>query len=191
MTASESSVTVEAGATVGVAYDADSEPPDLGSESLVRNGSIVYDDVVTGRGFTTGHFALVREQTTLGEDVLVGTQAVVDGATAVGDRVSMQTGVYVPRETRIGDDVFLGPSATLLNDPYPVRTTADLDGPTLEDGVSVGANATVLPGVRIGENAFVAAGSVVTDDVPPDTLAVGAPADNRELPPELQGGNDL
>jgi len=191
MTASDPSVTVETGATVGVAYEADSEPPDIGAESLVRNGSIVYDDVVTGRGFTTGHFALVRERTTLGEDVLVGTQAVVDGATAVGDRVSMQTGVYVPRETRIGDDVFLGPSATLLNDPYPVRTATDLDGPTIEDGVSVGANATVLPDVRVGEDAFVAAGSVVTDDVPAGTLAVGAPATHRDLPPELRGGNDL
>lgn len=178
-------------ATVGVQYSDDSEPPQLGGGSVVRAGTIVYDDVIAGERLQTGHHALVREMTTLGDDVLVGTQAVVDGATEVGDSVSMQTGVYVPRETTIGDRVFLGPNATLLNDQYPVRTEFDLVGPRLEDDVSIGANATVLPGVTVGEGAFVAAGAVVTEDVPPETLAVGAPAETRPLPEQLQGGNDL
>ncbi|WP_436911319.1 DapH/DapD/GlmU-related protein [Halosimplex marinum] len=184
-------VTVEPGATVGVSYDDESSPPRIGPDSIVRSGTVVYDDVVTGESFATGHHAVVRELTDVGSDVLVGTHTVIDGATSVGDRVSMQTGVYVPRETDIGDDVFLGPSATLLNDPYPVRTDHDLVGPTLEDGVSVGANATVLPGVTVGEGAFVAAGAVVTDDVPAETLAAGVPATHRELPPELRGDNRL
>jgi len=182
---------VQDGAVVGVAYADDTSPPDLGPGSVVRTGTIVYDDVVAEGGLTTGHHALVREQTVLGADVLVGTQAVIDGATVVGDNVSMQTGVYVPRETTIGDDVFLGPNATLLNDPYPVRSDADLAGPTLESNVSIGANATVLPEVTVGEGAFVAAGAVVTEDVPPRTLAAGVPARTRNLPPELEGGNDL
>jgi acetyltransferase-like isoleucine patch superfamily enzyme len=134
---------------------------------------------------------LVREETTLGADVLIGTQAVIDGATTVGDGVSMQTGVYIPRETTIGDRVFLGPNATLLNDPYPVRQDVDLVGPTLEDGVSVGANATILPGVAVGEGAFVAAGAVVTVDVPPRRLVAGVPGRTRPLPDELTGKNDL
>jgi len=186
-----SGVAVEEGARIGVSAGAESSPPDIGPESVVRAGTIVYDDVTTGEGFVTGHHALVREDTTLGKDVLVGTQAVIDGATTVGDRVSMQTGAYVPRETTIGSDVFLGPNATLLNDPYPVRTEHDLVGPTLEDGVSVGANATVLPGVTIGEGAFVAAGTVVTEDVPADMLAAGVPATHSDLPPQLEGSNDL
>jgi len=187
----ESGVTVEDGAQFGRSYAADSSPPEAGPGSVIRAGTIVYDDVVAGDGFVTGHHALVRERTTLGDGVLVGTQAVIDGATAVGDDVSMQTGVYVPRKTVIEDSVFLGPNATLLNDQYPVRTETDLVGPTLEDGVSVGANATILPGVTVGERSFVAAGAVVTGDVPPETLAVGTPAEHRELPPELRGWNDL
>jgi len=179
------------GATVGVQYTEDSQPPKIGSQSTIRTGTIVYDDVVVGRGMQTGHHALIREQTRIGEDVLVGTQTVLDGACDVGDWTSMQTGVYVPRETEIGDRVFLGPNATLLNDPYPIRTDADLVGPTIEDGVSVGANATILPGVTIGEGAFVAAGAVVTDDVPPWTLVAGLPASHEELPAELQQENDL
>jgi acetyltransferase-like isoleucine patch superfamily enzyme len=191
MTNTSSDVAVQDGATVGVSYRTSSEPPKLGPDSVVRGGTIIYDDVTTGPGFVTGHHALVREQTTLGRDVLVGTQAVIDGACAVGNAVSMQTGAYVPRETTIEDRVFLGPQATLLNDPHPVRTDAPLEGPTLEADVSIGANATVLPGVRIGEGSFVAAGAVVTEDVPANRLAVGVPARTRALPEELQGGNDL
>jgi acetyltransferase-like isoleucine patch superfamily enzyme len=184
-------VTVETGATLGMEYQTESNPPDIGPDSVIRSGTIIYDDVVTGASFATGHHALVREQTAVGEDVLVGTQAVIDGKTTIGDRVSMQTGVYVPRETEIGSNVFLGPNATLLNDPYPIRTEVDLVGPTLEDGVSIGANATVLPGVTVGEGAFVASGAVVTEDVPPETLAVGVPAAHRDLPSELEGANQI
>lgn len=184
-------VVVEDGATVGVPYAEGSTPPEIGRNSVIRSGTIVYDDVVAGDSFVTGHHALVREETTVGDDVLVGTQAVLDGATTVGSRVSMQTGVYLPRETEVGDDVFLGPNATLLNDPYPVRTDDDLVGPRLEDDVSVGASATILPDVTVGEGAFVAAGAVVTGDVPPATLAAGVPAETRPLPTPLDGGNRL
>lgn len=178
-------------ATVGVAYREGSEPPVIGADSTVRAGTVIYDDVVAGARLRTGHHVLVREQTTLGDDVTVGTQAVIDGTSTIGDGTSLQTGAYVPRETTIGDRVFLGPNATLLNDSYPVRTEVDLVGPTVRTDASVGANATILPGVEIGERAFVAAGAVVVEDVPPETLAVGCPAVHRELPAELDGGNDL
>jgi len=184
-------VTVESGATLGVEYDENTSEPVIGSGSVIRSGTIIYNDVEASRGLQTGHHALIRENTVLGRDVLVGTQAVIDGYTTVDDSVSMQTGVYVPSYTEIGARVFLGPNATLLNDPYPVRLDAELAGPSIEDGVSIGANATVLPETTVGEGSFVAAGSVVTRDVPAETLAIGAPARFEELPPELQGGNDL
>lgn len=180
---------IEDGAQFGVAYADDTAPPEVGPESTIRTGTIIYDDVRAGDSFVTGHHALVRERTALGDNVLVGTQAVIDGTTTVGDDVSMQTGVYVPTETEVGSNVFLGPNATLLNDQYPVRTDAPLVGPTIEDGVSVGANATVLPGTTVGEGSFVAAGAVVTEDVPAQTLAAGVPATHRELPPELRAPN--
>ncbi|MFC4989465.1 acyltransferase [Saliphagus infecundisoli] len=170
----------------------ESPPPTrIGDGARIRAGTIVYAGVEIGDGFATGHDALVREETTVGDDVLVGTKTVVDGATEIGDHVSLQTGVYVPRETEIGSNVFVGPGAVLTNDPYPIRADDGLRGPTIAEGASVGANATVLPGVRIGENAFVAAGAVVCEDVPPDTLAVGAPARERELPDRLAGPNQL
>jgi acetyltransferase-like isoleucine patch superfamily enzyme len=166
-------------------------PTRIGDRATVRSGSILYGDVTIGDDFTTGHNVLVREETTVGDDVLVGTNTVIDGASEIGSSVSLQTGVYVPQATRISDHVFVGPCAVLTNDPYPLRTEAELDGPKLADHVSVGANATLLPGVSVGKGAFVAAGAVVTEDVPAETLAVGAPARHRPLPRELQGENRL
>ena len=189
--ATDGNVEVAETAILGVEYTEGSTPPIVGEGSVIRAGTIVYDDVETGSGLQTGHHALVRERTVLGDDVLVGTQVVIDGTTTVGDDVSMQTGVYVPRETTIGDGVFLGPNATLLNDMYPsVGREGDLVGPSIEDGASVGANATLLPGVTIGRNAFVAAGAVVTEDVPPERMAAGVPARVRSLPDEFSGKTD-
>jgi len=183
--------TISSSATVGHPYDGWTEPTRLGDGATVRSGSVVYTDVVTGDGFQTGHGVLVREQTTVGHDVLVGTNVVVDGTTDIGSNVSLQTGVYVPSNSTLGDRVFVGPGAVFTNDPYPIRREVDLEGPTIEDDVSVGANATVLPGVTVGEGSFVAAGAVVTSDVPPESLVVGVPAEVRPLPDELAGGNLL
>ena len=180
---------IDAGATISYEYSSDAGRTRIGDDAVVRHGTIIYADVSIGDGFVTGHDAIVREHTTIGDDVLVGTKTVIDGRSEIGDDVSMQTGVYVPTETTIGDDVFLGPHAVLTNDPYPLRTDHDVVGPTIEDGVSLGANTTILPDVTVGARSFVAAGAVVTEDVPPDSLAVGAPARFRELPPELRGGN--
>lgn len=174
-------------ATVG--HPGGEAPTVIGSGATVRAGTVIYPDVEIGDDLTTGHGALIREGTRIGDGVLVGTDVVVDGRAVVGDAVRMQTGAYVPPGTTIGDRVFLGPRAVLTNDPYPLRRDVDLDGPTVEADASIGANATLLPGVTVGEHAFVAAGAVVTADVPPDTLAVGVPADHRPLPAELQGGN--
>lgn len=176
--------------TIGYGTD-DAAPATIGDGAKIRDGTVIYGDVVVGDDFTTGHNVLVREETIIGDDVVLGTNVVVDGQTDVGSSVSAQTGVYVPAKTTIGDRVFLGPHAVLTNDPYPVRQDVDLRGPTLADGVSIGAGATVLPGVTIGENAFVAGGAVVVDDVPAETLAVGVPAETKPLPAELDGGNSF
>jgi acetyltransferase-like isoleucine patch superfamily enzyme len=182
---------IHPGATVGYQYDDDATAPEIGTDAVVRAGTIIYCDVIIGDGFQTGHNGLVREETTIGDDVLLGTNAVVDGYSDIGSHVSMQTGVYVPSNTTIGANVFLGPHAVLTNDPYPIRQDVDLEGPTIEEGATIGANATVMPGVTVGENAFVAAGAVVVDDVPPEMLAAGIPAETQSLPEKLTGGNTL
>ena len=168
--------------------DPDSAPR-VGDGATIRSGTIVYPDVIVGDRLQTGHHVVVRERTVVGDDVVLGTHTVIDGRCEIGDDASLQTGVYVPPYSDVGDRVFLGPHAVLTNDPHPLRNDCDLEGPTLEADVSVGANATILPDVTVGERAFVAAGSVVTEDVPPETLAVGVPARHRPLPAELDATN--
>lgn len=183
--------TVDERVTLSVEYPDAEESTVIGDDARIRSGTIIYSDVVIGDEFTTGHNALIREKTVVGDNVLVGTNTVIDGNCDVGSNVSLQSNVYVPSYTTIGDDVFVGPGAVLTNDPTPIRKDVGLEGPILEDGVSVGANATLLPGVTVGEGAFVAAGAVVTKDVPPGKLAVGAPARFHELPEELAGPNQI
>lgn len=182
---------IDHGATVGYVHIDDAHPTTIGDNATIRAGTIVYANVEIGDDFATGHNALVREDTDIGDNVLVGTDTTIDGSSAIGSHVSLQTGVYIPTHTQIGNQVFVGPRAVFTNDPYPIRREAELVGPTLEDHVSIGANATLLPGVRVGTGSFVAAGAVVVEDVPPERLAVGVPARHEPLPEKLAGENTI
>lgn len=182
---------IEHPSTVGHVHEDGASPAKIGKNATIRTGSIIYADVEIGDDLTTGHHAVIREQTRIGNAVTVGTLAVVDGRSRIGSNVSLQTGAYVPAQSTIGNNVFLGPSAVLTNDPYPARKENDLAGPRIEEGVTIGANATVLPDITISKHAFVAAGAIVTKDVPAETLAIGAPATIRELPEGIRRHNLL
>lgn len=183
--------TIQPYAIVGLRYTPDCGPARLGDGGIVRAHTIIYGDVSIGDGFKNGHHALIREHTVIGDYVLVGTAAILDGQITIGDYVSIQSQVYIPTYTTIGSYVFIGPNATLTNDKYPLRQrdALHLAGPIIEDHATIGANATLLPGVRIGEGSMVAAGAIVTHDVPPWTLAIGAPARIMPLPERLRQPN--
>lgn len=150
----------------------------IGDHALIRSGSIIYSNVKIGNGFKTGHRALIRENSEIGDNVLIGTNAVLDGNCKLGSNISVQTGAYITAFTTVEDNVFIGPWVVTANDKYMV-TGAKLIGPTIKKGARIGANATLLPGVVIGEGAVVGSGSVVTKDVAPGKTVVGNPA--REL----------
>ena len=163
----------------------------LGDDAVVRPGTTVYCDVVAGHSLRTGHNALVRESTLIGDSVLVGTNVVIDGNCVIGSHVSIQSNAYIPTNTVIEDNVFMGPCCVLANDKYPVRVPYELRGPVLRKGASLGANTTILPGVEVGEGAMVAAGALVTKDVPAWKLAIGCPAKFVELPESLRSLNRI
>ena len=154
----------------------------IGKNPVIRSGTILYCDVIIGDFFQTGHNVVIREETRIGDRVSIGTATVIDGHTTIGNDVSLQSRVYIPTNTRIGNHVFIGPNAVLTNDRYPPTRIGGLDGPNVMDGAAIGANATLLPGVCIGEGALVAAGAIVTRNVPDHMMAIGAPAKIRELP---------
>jgi len=154
----------------------------IGKNSVIRSGTILYCDVIAGDFFQTGHNVVIREETRIGDRVSIGTATVIDGHTTIGNDVSLQSRVYLPTNTRIGNHVFIGPNAIFTNDRYPPGRIGGLDGPHVMDGAAIGANATLLPGVCIGKGALVAAGAIVTHEVPDHMMAIGAPAKIRELP---------
>lgn len=156
----------------------------IGRNAVLRSGTVIYCDVIIGDNFQSGHNTLIREKTRIGNRTAIGTSTIIDGNTVIGNHVSLQSMVYIPTNTTIGDHVFIGPNAVLTNDRYPPSGT--LEGPVIKAGAAIGANTTILPGVCIGEGAFVAAGSIVTRDVPDLMMAIGTPARIRELPKEFK-----
>lgn len=171
--------------------DMDLRGATIGDNAVIRSNSTIYTDVKIGDDLRTGHNILVREETVIGNKVLIGTNTIIDGHTAIGNNVSIQGNVYIPLNVTIEDNVFIGPCAVLTNDKYPIRKKSGLKGPILRHGASIGANAILLPEVEIGEGAMVAAGALVSKDVPPWKLAVGFPAKIRELPEELRIVNNI
>ena len=142
-----------------------------------------------GERFSCGHQALIRGRITLGDRVVVHHKVTLEGNLEIGSGVKIMAHVYLPSRTRIGNMVFIGPGTTLLNDKRPMRDRTELSGVTIEDHVTIGGGVTICPGVTIGTRSFIAAGAVVTKDVPPDTLAMGSPARFQPLPDSLAAGN--
>ena len=162
----------------------------IGANSTIRPGAI-YSTAKVGKNTRTGHNFLVRENTVIGDGCLIGTNVVIDNDCVIGDNCSFQTGAYIPTGSRIGDRVFLGPNASLTNDKTPLRTEYKLEKITVENDVTVGSNATLMPGITVGEGAFIAGGAVVTKDVPAWHIAKGCPAVFEKLPESLKKPNRL
>ncbi len=131
-----------------------------------------------GEGTRVWQFVVIMKGAQIGRNCNICAHTLIEGDVVVGDNVTVKSGVYLWDGTRIADDVFIGPNATFTNDVMPRSKVypEQFNGITLERGASIGANATLLPGVVVGEYAMVGAGAVVTKDVPPYAVVVGNPA---------------
>ncbi|WP_417763967.1 acyltransferase [Shewanella sp.] len=131
-----------------------------------------------GEGTRVWQFVVILEGASIGSDCNICAQTLIEANVVIGNNVTVKSGVQLWDGSRIESDVFIGPNVTFTNDPYP-RSKAYPDqfsGITVKRGASIGANATILPGICIGEQAMVGAGAVVTKDVPPRALVIGNPA---------------
>jgi len=155
----------------------------IGERCIVRRGTIIYDDVEIGTGVQMGHNVLVRSGSYIGDGCIIGTGTQLDGSVRLGKNVRIESMVYLPHLTEIGDDVFLGPCVMVTNDLYP--PSKRLIGVHIEDGASIGCGAILLAGIRVGRGSVVAAGAVVTRDVPPGVVVKGVPARIHESKDEF------
>ena len=154
-------------------------PAVIGDGCLIGTHAIVYRGAHIGAGVLVADLATVREQTFIGELTIVGRGVAVENQVRIGARCKIETNAYITAMSTIGDQCFIAPEVTFTNDNYVGRTEErfrHFSGVTMERGARIGANATVLPGVTLGADALVAAGSVVTRNVPPGMVAMGVPA---------------
>ncbi len=163
-------------------------PTVLGDGTIVSTGAIVFAGTTVGARVILGDQSCVRERVTLGDDVVLGRGSLVENDTTIGARTKIQADAYVTAYSTLEEDVFIAPCVQTTNDNWMGRTEkrfGNVKGPTIRRGARVGGGAVLLPGVEIGEEAFVGAGAVVTKDVPPRMLVVGNPARVlREVPEE-------
>ena len=164
-------------------------PLSIGKAVTVGAGCILYVGAEIGDMVFFGDLATVREDVKIGEYSIIGRGATVENKVTIGLKCKIETEAYITAFSTIEDYCFIAPCVAFTNDNFLGRTEErkkHFGGPTLKRGARIGANATILPNLVIGEDAVVAAGSVVTKDVPPRVIVVGSPAKVLRPVPEEQ-----
>jgi acetyltransferase-like isoleucine patch superfamily enzyme len=154
-------------------------PLELGAGTIVSTGAVVFAGTTVGERVVVGDQACVRERCTIGDDVVIGCGSLVENDTSVGALTKIQAHAYITAYSLLEENVFIAPCVITTNDNFMGRTEKRhelVKGPTIRRGARVGGGAVLLPGIEVGEEAFVGAGAVVLRDVPPRAVMVGTPA---------------
>jgi UDP-2-acetamido-3-amino-2,3-dideoxy-glucuronate N-acetyltransferase len=154
--------------------------PEIEMPAIYGRHSIISEDAQIGENTRIGNFVFIRDNTVIGKACSVGSYVDIEGDVRIGDFVSLQSGCYLTRGVVIEDEVFCGPRMMTLNDKGISHRRPSLvfvrRAPRLLRAARIGGGSVLCPGVTIGENALVGAGSVVTHDVPDRCIAMGNPA---------------
>ncbi len=154
-------------------------PLEVGAGTIVSAGAIVFAGTRIGARVIVGDQACVRERCVIGDDVVIGRGSLVENDTTIGALTTIQAMAYITAYSTLEEEVFIAPCVATTNDNYMGRTELRHDlrkGPTIRRGARIGGAAVLLPGIEVGEEAFVGAGAVVLTDVEPRAVVVGNPA---------------
>ena len=155
------------------------EPTEIGDGTIVSTGAVVFAGTQIGARVILGDQSCVRERVVIGDDVVLGRGSLVENDTTIGAMTKIQADAYITAYSTLEESVFVAPCVVTTNDNFMGRTERRhelIKGPTIRRGARVGGGAILLPGIEIGEDAFVGAGAVVTKDVEARMLVVGSPA---------------
>lgn len=165
----------------------------IGRNARIRSGSVIYAGSRIGDDFETGHGTIVREEVVIGDGVGIWSHSNVDFGCRIGNRVTIRLNCVISQYSVIEDDVTLASGVIFCNDIHPgcPHSRECMKGPVIRRGARIGSGVIVLPRVVVGENALLAAGSVVTRDVPPESVVVGNPGRVVRSIHDLTCGTDL
>jgi UDP-3-O-[3-hydroxymyristoyl] glucosamine N-acyltransferase len=155
------------------------EPAKIASGCLIGAQVVIYAGSEIGEGVLIADGAAVREEVTIGAHTIVGRLVTVENLTTIGKKCKLETGCYITAYSRVEDFCFVAPMVTTTNDNFLGRTRErfkHFKGVIIRRGGRIGANATILPGKEIGQDAVVGAGAVVTRDVTGKQVVIGSPA---------------
>jgi acetyltransferase-like isoleucine patch superfamily enzyme len=172
-------ITVEEFCIIGCPFKGyKSEPTIIGDNAIIRSGSVIYAGNKIGKNFQTGNKVNIRELNNIGNDVSIGTLTVIEHHVLIEDGVRIHSQVFVPEYSKLMAESWIGPNVVLTNAKYPrsPNVKEELLGPHIGVNAKVGANSTILPGIVIGDNSLVGAGSLVSKNVDSDTVVAGHPA---------------
>ncbi len=172
---------VEAYCVIGAVSARDQQDAKLtviGDHAHIRSHTVIYCGNHIGARFRTGNGVNIREGNKIGDDVSVGTHSVIEHSTVIENGVRIHSNVFIPEYTVLRARAWIGPNVVFTNAKFPAEagTKKNLKGVEVAEGARVCANVTVLPGLRLGRDCLIGAGSVVTRDVPDGMLALGNPA---------------
>jgi acetyltransferase-like isoleucine patch superfamily enzyme len=154
-------------------------PTTIGAGTVISTGAIVFAGSSIGASCIVGDQSCIRERVTMADDCILGRGSLIENDTTVGTGTRIQAEAYITAYSTLEEDVFIAPCVVTTNDNFMGRTERRkswMKGPTIRRGARVGGGAILLPGIEVGEEAFVGAGAVVTKDVPARKLVVGSPA---------------
>lgn len=150
----------------------------IGVQAKIRSGTVIYLGSTIGSNLQTGHNVVIREENKIGNDFAIWNNSTIDYGCKIGNNAKIHCNCYIAQFSILEDDVFLAPGVTFANDMHPgCKFSHDcLRGPTVKKGARIGVKTTILPYVVIGEKSLIGSGSVVTRDIPAESVAYGNPA---------------